>query len=408
MKQIAIFLCFVLFLSGCDNSEKVKGPQLGKWKGEMTLSDNQKLPFLFELELDSIQYTMTVFNASEKVVFDEISIKDDSINIALSVFDGEITGTFTNDFIQGKFIEESRDRVVPFEAHFGDAPRFDSKGQANTNVSGIWEVEFDIDTPENIYPAKGVFMQDGDKVTGTFRTNTGDYRYLEGIVEGDELLLSTFDGTHAFLFVADATDSTLTGTFYSGTHSIEKFTAKRNEAFELPDSNSLTFLRDGFEKFDFAFSDSNGQLVSLSDNVFDDKVVLVQIMGTWCPNCLDETRYYVDYIENNPNPNLEMVALAFEYSKTEERAFGRIERLVKRENIPYPVLLAQWGGADKSLANEKLPMLNHVLSYPTTIYIDKKGEVRKIHTGFNGPATGEKYEEFKRDFSETLVELLSE
>ena len=103
-----------------------------------------------------------------------------------------------------------------------------------------------------------------------------------------------------------------------------------------------------------------------------------------------------------------MVALAFEYAKTEEKALGRIERLVERENIPYPVLLAQWGGADKSLANEKLPMLNHVLSYPTTIYIDKQGEVRKIHTGFNGPATGEKYEEFKRDFSETLVELLSE
>ena len=283
MKQIAVFLCFVLFLSGCENSEKVKGPQVGTWKGVMTLSDNQKLPFLFELQRDSIQYTMTVFNASEKVVFDEISLKDDSIKVALSVFDGEILGRYTNDFIQGKFIEESRDRVVPFEAHFGDATRFDTEGQADTNISGIWEVEFDIDNPDGSYPAKGIFMQEDDKVTGTFRTNTGDYRYLEGIVEGNELQLSTFDGTHAFLFVADATDSTLNGTFYSGTHSIEKFSAKRNEAFELPDSNSLTFLKEGFEKFDFAFSNSNGETVSLSDKVFNDKVVLVQIMGTWCP-----------------------------------------------------------------------------------------------------------------------------
>ena len=48
------------------------------------------------------------------------------------------------------------------------------------------------------------------------------------------------------------------------------------------------------------------------------------------------------------------------------------------------------------------------LSYPTTIYIDKRGEVRKIHTGFNGPATGEKHEEFKSDFEATLKELLAE
>ena len=53
-------------------------------------------------------------------------------------------------------------------------------------------------------------------------------------------------------------------------------------------------------------------------------------------------------------------------------------------------------------------MLKHVLSYPTTIYIDKKGKVRKIHTGFNGPATGEKYIEFKTEFKEFTDKLLNE
>jgi len=50
-------------------------------------------------------------------------------------------------------------------------------------------------------------------------------------------------------------------------------------------------------------------------------------------------------------------------------------------------------------------MLNKVVSYPTTIFIDKKGKVRKIHTGFNGPATGDKYIAFKEDF-ESFVEML--
>jgi hypothetical protein len=59
-------------------------------------------------------------------------------------------------------------------------------------------------------------------------------------------------------------------------------------------------------------------------------------------------------------------------------------------------------------ANEKLPMLNHVLSYPTTVYIDKTGKVRKIQTGFNGPATGEKYEEFQQQFESFTGKLLAE
>ena len=38
----------------------------------------------------------------------------------------------------------------------------------------------------------------------------------------------------------------------------------------------------------------------------------------------------------------------------------------------------------------------------------RKGRVRKIHTGFNGPATGDKYIEFKDEFESFVTELLSE
>ena len=102
------------------------------------------------------------------------------------------------------------------------------------------------------------------------------------------------------------------------------------------------------------------------------------------------------------------MALAFEYVKTQVKAFRNIQRLKQDVGITYPILLAQYGSASKVKANEKLPMLNHVLSYPTTIFIDKKGQVRKIHTGFNGPATGEKYKNFKKEFEEFLDVLLNE
>lgn len=79
-----------------------------------------------------------------------------------------------------------------------------------------------------------------------------------------------------------------------------------------------------------------------------------------------------------------------------------------RVGIKYPILLAQTGTNSKTKAGEKLPMLNHVLSYPTTIFIDKEGQVRKIHTGFNGPATGEKYKAFQKEFNDFVNLLLKE
>ena len=341
------------------------------------------------------------------MTIDEFTFNGDSINIRMPVFEGHITGTYTTDRISGEFIEESKERRVPFVATYGKQDRFTVNEDAAVNLSGIWETYFDVNT-EDEYAAKGIFMQNGNRLKGTFRTKTGDYRYLDGVVTGDSMKLSAFDGSHVFLFLAEVTDSTLNGKFYSGNHSVEEFMAARNEAFELPDSNELTYLREGYDKFDFTFPNSDGEMVGLDDPMFKDKAVLVQIMGTWCPNCLDETRFYVDFVKNNPDLDLQLVGLAFEYAKTEEKAFEGIQRLQEREDVPYPILLAQYGTSNKQKANEKLPMLNHILSYPTTIYIDKSGEVRKIHTGFNGPATGEKFVEFKEEFNKTIQELTSE
>ncbi len=406
MKRLGLAALVMLLVCSCQEKESVRLKE-GPWWAKMQVSESEILPFTFEVTKSNCHYVFGIRNAEERIAVDEITIDGDSIIIKMPIFEGYMAGTFSETEITGNFIKESLDRIVPFTATYGKRPRFDSSKPPSTNISGIWETVFDYDT-ENPYSAMGVFVQNDEKVTGTFRTTTGDYRYLEGVIDGDSLKLSTFDGAHAFLFTAKATDSMLDGHFYSGNHSVEKFRARRNEGYELPDADSLTFLKKGFERFDFSFPDSNGKMAGMGDEAFKQKVVLVQIMGTWCPNCLDETRFYVDYLKKNPHPDLKIIALAFEYAKTKEKAFEGIKRLKDRVGVTYPVLLAQFGTSSKLRANEKLPMLNHVLSYPTTIYIDKKGKVRKIHTGFNGPATGEKYEAFKKDFEKTVNELLSE
>ncbi len=409
MKKTTVSILLAITLLSSCKKDAAQDPvhfKSGPWRATLNVQDDKQLPFLFEVMEDN---SLKIFNAEEVIDVDEVEVKGDSIIIKFPVFEGYVAAKFLDSVsISGSFIKESLDRVVPFKAKYREQDRFDIVSKPAHDVAGNWETIFSADKAEDRYIAKGIFKQNGNIVTGTFRTTTGDYRYLEGVINDNQLKLSTFDGAHAFLFTAQVTDSTMNGYFYSGNHWKEPFIAKRNEQYQLPSEDSLTFIKEGYDGLEFSFPDAAGNQVSLKDDRFKDKVVLIQIMGTWCPNCMDETKYYVDYYTKNKANNVEIIALAFEYAKTKEKAFKSIERLRNKLQVPYPILLAQYGTSDKQKAQEKLPMLNHVLSYPTTIFVDKNGNVRKIHTGFNGPATGQKYIDFKKNFEDFVHQLSTE
>lgn len=408
MRLYSAILAILMLLISCNEKKQEHNLAEGIWRVELHVMDNEILPFNLKVNKNKAGiYKMQIINAEEIIDVDEIRIFGDSIVIQTPVFEGYFAGKFSEKEIKGQFIKESLDRIVPFEAVYGVEERFTVKAPSSENVSGIWETYFSPDSDEE-YVGKGIFLQEGNLVTGTFRTTTGDYRYLDGVIDGDSLKLSAFDGAHVFLFKAKVTDSSMNGIYYSGNHFKEPFMASRNDGFELPDPDSLTFVKDGDEKLAFTFPDADGNLISLDDKVYENKVVIVQLMGTWCPNCLDETKFLVNYLKENENKNLKVIGLAFESAKTKEKAFKGIERLKERIGVSYPILLAQFGSDDKVEAQQKLPMLNHVLSFPTTIFMGKNGDVRKIHTGFNGPATGNKFVKFKKDFDEFVTELTNE
>ena len=402
--KYSLLIFGVLFLFSCHKNTH-KTLQKGTYRAVLKVQDNQELPFVFEVKNDSLLY---IFNADEIITVDEITYQNDSVRIQTPFFEGYIIAKIEDNRLKGSFIKPSLDRIVPFEATKSSV-RFLSTNAATKNITGNWKTIFSENSADEKYIAKGIFNQKGKRVSGTFRTTTGDYRYLDGVVTGDSLKLSTFDGAHAFLFTAKITDSTMNGFFYSGNHWKEPFTAKLNNEYELPNEENLTFIKEGYENFDFSFPDTRGRIVSLSDPEFQNKTVIIQIMGTWCPNCLDESKFLVNYLKENPDKEIKVIALAFEVAKTRKIAFQKINRLKHRLEIMYPILLAQYGNlADKKLAQQKLPMLNHLISYPTTLILDKKGTVRKVHTGFNGPATDKKYKAFKNEFENFMNALSSE
>jgi peroxiredoxin len=404
MRRSLIFALLLFSFFNCKNDPEIKTLEIGTYRAVLSVQDGQTLPFIFKVTSTN---SLEIYNGEEVVKVDEVSYRNDSVFFQTPVFESYVAAVFEGNDLKGKLINKTRNRVSPFYAEFQNDERFNINKQAIQNVTGAWETVFSAgETGE--YKAQGIFNQVGNKVNGTFRTASGDYRFLEGVVDGDSLKLSTFDGAHAFLFVAKVSDSLMDGVFYSGNHWREPFAAKRNPTFELPIVDELTQLNEGYDRLEFSFPDETGQLVSHDDMRFQNKVVMVMIMGTWCPNCLDGSKYYAQFYAEHQDDDFEMVALAVEFVKTKEKAFANINRLRDGVGMEYPILLAQYGTGSKSKLQEKLPMLDEISAYPTTIIIDKTGKVRKIYTGFNGPATGEKHTAFKKEFEGFIEELLGE
>jgi len=402
-------LLLVLLYTACSKKEKELKP--GMWRGVLGVA-NREIPFQMQVTKSAEGKTMAyLINGEEKILLDEILITGDSVKIPLHIFDADLKAHINDseDGIKGKWtrynLEESF--VVPFSAKHDKNYRFSEKPPVATqNYSGKWDVIFNNDdgTKEQ---AIGVFEQNGSHLKGTFLSATGDYRYLDGEVDGNELKLSTFDGSHGYLFTAKPDgEGKITGNYYYGPDEIIPWTGQRNENAVLPAADTLTYLKKGYDKLSFTFPDLNHKPVSLADSKYQGKVVVVQLMGSWCPNCMDETAYLAPYYRANKNRGLEVIGLAYEQSPDFDKAKPRLERLKSRFNIGYDLLVA--GQRDKEAAAKTLPMLNHVLAFPTTIIVDKKGAVRKIHTGFSGPGTGKYYEEFVQDFESTINKLLQE
>ena len=419
MKKYFLFGISLLVLLSCGN-EKKSASRLkeGMWRGVLTLDDSTGLiiPFNFDLAFKNDSTSLVIHNAEENIPVQEIAFSGDSIFIKMPVFDSEFRCKIQGDTVfTGNWINHSRSEknIIPFTATYGETFRFDCpEFKENFPFEGRWECTFGPEDPDSS-KAVGIFKQSNHKASGTFLTETGDYRYLEGCYFGDYMLLSCFDGSHAFAFHAKIQeDSSILGTFYSGIHFEQSWIAKKNEAFKLRDPDSLTTLKkDGVfgeykpKKIDFSFPSLENKKISLSDDKYKGKVVILQILGSWCPNCMDETMFLAELDKKYKSQGLEVIGVAFEKTQDFEKAKSNVTRFKKKYNAEYEFLISGFLPKD---ADKAFPMLNFFMSFPTTIFIDRKGNARKLRTGYSGPATKEEYDAYTKEIDGFVTKLLSE
>lgn len=409
-KVIAGVLSVVLF-AGCAERREFRD---GQWRAYLERKDGNNVVFNFDVEDSAGRKVLYIRNAGERVEVDSILMLGDSVFIRMPFFESQLRGALTADGnMQGVWIIHLADtfRAMPFKAFYGEGSRFTGHHTAelSADVDGRWAAVFRSSNGKDTVFRVGEFRQKGTDVTGTFLDAGGDLRYLEGIMDGDTLKLSTWDGsTHAYYFTAlRRGDSLVDGKYYAGPVNYSTWTAVKDSAAHLGDEYAITKWKKDMP-FAFRFKDLDGHPVSFSDARFSGKVVLVQIMGSWCPNCLDETRFLSKFYDEYHNKGVEIVSLAYERSTDFDRSVRAVRLFQKGFDVKYPMLITGVTVGDPQKAAKTLPQLDDIANFPTTIFVNKKGQIEKIHTGFSGPGTGEHYDEQKKDFYDEVKRLLAE
>jgi len=417
---MAALLVMALPLAACGSPtvQETPSPE-GRWRAYVA-SPGGEIPFVMRISrAGGDGWAASVFNGTEEVPFTTVEIDGQRLRLAVDHYDSVIEATLSDNGrrLDGTWQRQAgRERSsMMFAAVRGESPRFDPRGGMGgpgdagsvPDITGEWETTFTDDT--ETFPALGLFRLDGATVAATFQTSTGDYRFLAGDYREGMLRLSTFNGSQAYLFTARAMpDGTLSGDFWSRAsyHATWKARRRTDDAPVLPDEWTLTTLARPDARLSFTFPGIDGKPVSLSDERFQGKAVVVDLFGSWCPNSNDEAPLLAQLYERYRDRGLEIVGLAYEMTGDASRDAAFVRRYARRHGIEYPLLLA--GITDKAEASRTMPALSAVKAFPTAIFIGRDGHVAAIHSGFSGPATGELHERLAERYREIVEEILGE
>lgn len=412
MRRLLILALAVL--AACAREAPPPADPLAEWTGDYRAAlqvPGGELPFGLSITEENGRLVAWVINGAERLRVDEATVTNGELLLRMPGYENRITAKLEGGQLRGElFMVKSRARhqQIPFTAQRGAPVRFfPAPADPGGSVDGRWATTFS-DEDGVSYIAVGEFQQRGSDVTGTFLTPTGDYRFLSGELREGKLYLSTFNGGHVFLFhgTLSSDGTSLQGDYWSGLRSHETFAAHRDEKASLGNTTQVTAVRSAKDPFAFTFPDLDGKPVSLSDPQYKGKVVIVSLGGSWCPNCQDEATFLMDMQRKYGAQGLEVVGLMFEQLTDPAEMRQAITRYRDRWSITFPLLVAATLPMEDS--KKVLPQLNDIHGYPTTIFVDRKGLVRYIHTGFSGPATGTHYTELIADLEKRVQAMLAE
>ena len=368
----------------------------GYWQGELQVSSTKAIPFVFKVDGN---FAVSLVNASEELSEIETLIIQDSVFIYFPIFDKTLKAKkIDQEHLTGYFYSHGQNKTIcDWQASYkGERPTY----SVNSFFSDVWHINF-----QNQKTGIAIVNTADTQMEGSVLRTGGDYRYLQGYSHADSAQLSGFNGGTAYLVNFEKVDSNnIKGniTYLSGSQ--ESFTAYRKPNAELDNAKAISAVKQAGAGFPFQAQNLDGELVNQNNSLFAGKTLLIQISGSWCPNCMDETRYFTELYNKYQPKGLEIVSVYFEYSDDFAKSVAAIRRTQKNLNVPYTMLFG--GKVSAENVQKVFTNLQNFYAYPTSVLVNKDGQVVHIYTGFSGPGTGKYFQAYKEEFENSLIEIL--
>lgn len=396
MKQL---LTIVIFLPLFGFSQ-----QLEEWNFSIKNDLEEWIPLRIYFHISTPDdRSIVIKNAEEKIHLSPYKIVEDTAFYRFLDYNAELAlikkDAFNYDGYWVNFENEPvKKRAVTARIK---ADSFIMEANIHYNLNGNWKAKIIRETNESdaILMISQKKTRINDILYATIRTKSGDYRFLEGEIQGVKFWLSSFSGNSVYYVSGIIENDTLKATLSGLKTNNIRIEAVKDNTYELPDAKSLTKVIND-KPFNLNLKNELGKPVDFA-KLTKNKVSIVSIFGTWCPNCVDEINYFNEL--QKKFPSLEIICVAFENSENEVERQKRIQGFKQRKNISIPFLIAGKPSTENIFFH--FPMIDKFGGYPTSFLLDKSGKIVEIYTGFNGPATGTYYDLFKEELEEKIRSL---
>ena len=382
----------------------------GLWDATVTITIQNKgtldIPFRFEIACGNASCASprgSFFNGDDRVTSTTGRFENGALALSFDEYGTKLEATLKDGRLEGQYNRGTRGAPYPFQAK-----RFVAQETGDAKIlpiAGLWNVQVGKSSKGEA-AWQLIVRQSGAEATAAILRVDGDTGTLSGTYRDGKFVLSHFSGARPLRVEITPKGD---GTLALVQNKDDPFTAIRADqalAKGLPqpsDPSRFTSVKDPTEPLRFSFPDLGGRIVSNTDPRFQGKVVLVNISGSWCPNCHDETPFLVELYKKYKSRGLEVVALSFE-EEAQLKDPVRLRAFMKRYGVDYTVLLP---GDPKEL-NDKLPQAVNLSSFPTTFFVGRDGRVRGAHAGFPGKASGKFHTEAKQETTAMVERLLAE
>jgi peroxiredoxin len=396
-----LFLLAPLLLSPAARAQSIAG----MWDATINFNDTE-IPFRMGISGEGANVKGWFFNGDDKEISNNGKLENGALELDFDSYLAKLTATVKNGVIEGEYgpILKKMYRVTATRAT-GKAA---TAGASAPAISGQWDLE-GVASGKGEKTWRMILRQSGAEISGAILRVDGDTGTLTGSFKEGKFVLSHFSGSRpALLILKPASDGTMDVSL-SGLHGFSEMKAVRPaeaRAKGLPeptDADLHTTVKDPKAPFAFSFPDLNGNVVSNTDSRFRGKVVLINITGSWCPNCHDEAPFLAALFNKYHDQGLEIVALSFEEADQLKNP-TRLKAFIKEYGIKYTVLL----GGETDSAKAKLTQAVNWDAWPTTFFVGRDGLVRGAHAGFPSPGSGELYKQEKDEFVAKVEKLLAE